>query len=67
METCKIVLDPFLIQIMIELFMVLYDRWDVLTSDLNHIKAVDGHCDLLHGTFDLKYLRWYAPHSLILS
>lgn len=44
--------------------LVLYDRWDVLSSDFNHIKAVDGHCDLLHGTFDLKYLRWFAPLSL---
>ena len=45
-------------------FYAQYDRWDVLTGDLNLIEAVDGHCDLWHGTFDLKYLRWSVSLSL---
>ena len=48
-------------------FYAQYDRWDVLTGDLNLIKEVDGHCDLWHGTFDLKYLRWSASLSLSLG
>lgn len=32
-------------------------EWDILTGDLKLIQEVDGHCDIVYGTFDPKYLR----------
>ncbi len=34
-------------------------RWDVLTADLELVEEIDGHTDIVYGSFDPKYFkRW---------
>jgi hypothetical protein len=34
-------------------------RWDVLTAELELVEAIDGHTDIVYGSFDPKYFkRW---------
>jgi hypothetical protein len=34
-------------------------RWDVLTADLTLVEEIDGHTDIVYGSFDPKYFkRW---------
>ncbi|KAJ7516221.1 hypothetical protein O6H91_22G048000 [Diphasiastrum complanatum] len=34
-------------------------QWDILTGDLEYVEEIDGHTDVVYGTFDPKYLkRW---------
>lgn len=39
--------------------MTLY-RWDMLTCDLELVDSVDGHYDVVCGTYDPKFLTWYV-------
>lgn len=32
-------------------------RWDMLTSDLELIESVDGHYDVVYGTYHANYTR----------
>ncbi|KAI5063229.1 hypothetical protein GOP47_0021776 [Adiantum capillus-veneris] len=32
-------------------------EWDILTGDLKLVQEMNGHCDVVYGTFDPKYLR----------
>ncbi|EPS71915.1 hypothetical protein M569_02843, partial [Genlisea aurea] len=34
-------------------------EWDTLTSDLELIESVNGHYDVLYGTFDPRQLTWW--------
>lgn len=38
----------------------LHARWDMLTGDLELVEAIDGHYDVVYGTYDPKYLTWYV-------
>lgn len=43
-------------------------EWDILTGDLKLIETVDGHCDIVYGTFDPKYLkRWNSKRDFVFS
>ncbi|KAL8152605.1 hypothetical protein V2J09_010365 [Rumex salicifolius] len=33
-------------------------EWDMVTSDIELIESLDGHYDVLYGTFDPKYFTW---------
>ncbi|GAB4828180.1 hypothetical protein Ancab_035097 [Ancistrocladus abbreviatus] len=33
-------------------------EWDILTSDLELVESLDGHYDVLYGTYDSKYYSW---------
>ncbi len=34
-------------------------RWDVLTGNLELVEEIDGHTDIVYGSFDPKYFkRW---------
>ncbi|KAJ1700293.1 hypothetical protein LUZ63_000072 [Rhynchospora breviuscula] len=35
-----------------------YD-WDILTGDLELLEAKDGHCDIVYGKYEPKYLSWW--------
>lgn len=37
--------------------MALY-RWDTLTGELELVDSVNGHYDVVYGTFDPRYLTW---------
>lgn len=40
-------------------------RWDVLTADLELVEQLDGHSDIVYGTFDPKYFkRWASSQNL---
>jgi hypothetical protein len=32
-------------------------RWDVLTGNLELVEEIDGHTDIVYGSFDPKYFR----------
>ncbi|XP_055822848.1 protein ENHANCED DISEASE RESISTANCE 2 isoform X2 [Solanum dulcamara] len=34
-------------------------EWDTLTGDLELIESLDGHCDVVYGTLDLRKLSWW--------
>ncbi|XP_020089742.1 protein ENHANCED DISEASE RESISTANCE 2-like [Ananas comosus] len=34
-------------------------EWDMLTGDLELVEAIDGHYDVVYGTYDPKYLTWW--------
>ncbi|XP_051149212.1 protein ENHANCED DISEASE RESISTANCE 2-like [Andrographis paniculata] len=34
-------------------------EWDTLTSDLELVESIDGHYDVVYGTFDPRYLTWW--------
>lgn len=43
-------------------------EWDVLTGDLKLVEVIDGHCDIVYGTFDPKYLRrWNSKRDFLFS
>eukprot|EP00250_Pteridium_aquilinum_P004269 c14493_g1_i1 orf=975-3260(-) len=43
-------------------------EWDILTGDLNLVQEVDGHCDIVYGSFDPKYLsRWNSKRDFLFS
>ncbi|MCO5561854.1 hypothetical protein L7F22_015479 [Adiantum nelumboides] len=43
-------------------------EWDVLTGDLKLVEVVDGHCDIVYGCFDPKYLsRWNSKRDFLFS
>ncbi|KAJ0984824.1 hypothetical protein J5N97_003180 [Dioscorea zingiberensis] len=43
-------------------------EWDTLTGDLEVVDSVDGHYDIVYGTFDLKYhLRWHSKKDFVFS
>ncbi|KAI5069983.1 hypothetical protein GOP47_0014326 [Adiantum capillus-veneris] len=43
-------------------------EWDVLTADLKLVEEIDGHCDIVYGTFDPKYLRrWNSKRDFLFS
>ncbi|KAL3362561.1 hypothetical protein AABB24_012055 [Solanum stoloniferum] len=33
-------------------------EWDTLTGDVELIESLDGHCDVVYGTLDLRKLSW---------
>nr|XP_019707974.1 LOW QUALITY PROTEIN: protein ENHANCED DISEASE RESISTANCE 2-like [Elaeis guineensis] len=35
------------------------NEWDMLTSDLELVDSVDGHYDVVYGTYDPKFLTWW--------
>lgn len=34
-------------------------EWDTLTGDMELIESLDGHCDVVYGTLDLRKLSWW--------
>ncbi|KMZ66511.1 hypothetical protein ZOSMA_299G00010 [Zostera marina] len=43
-------------------------EWDTLTSDLERAEEVDGHFDIVYGTYDSKYLsRWHSKMDFVFS
>ncbi|GMH30666.1 hypothetical protein Nepgr_032509 [Nepenthes gracilis] len=34
-------------------------EWDMLTSDLELVESLDGHYDVLYGTYDPKFFTWW--------
>lgn len=43
-------------------------EWDILTGDLKLVKRIDGHCDIVYGSFDPKYLRrWNSKRDFLFS
>lgn len=38
-------------------------EWDLLTGDMKLVEQVNGHSDIVYGTFDPKYLRRWNPKS----
>lgn len=34
-------------------------EWDMLTCDLELVDSVDGHCDVVCGTYDPKFFTWW--------
>lgn len=34
-------------------------RWDMLTGDLELVDSVDGHYDVVYGTYEPTQLNWY--------
>ncbi|KAG6548451.1 hypothetical protein Mapa_009938 [Marchantia paleacea] len=43
-------------------------QWDVLTADLELVEQLDGHSDIVYGTFDPKYFkRWHAKRDFVFS
>ncbi|WOL19397.1 protein ENHANCED DISEASE RESISTANCE 2 [Canna indica] len=34
-------------------------EWDMLTGDLELLDSVDGHCDVVYGTYDPTHLTWW--------
>ncbi|KAK6942244.1 Protein ENHANCED DISEASE RESISTANCE 2, C-terminal [Dillenia turbinata] len=43
-------------------------EWDMLTGDLELVDSVDGHYDVVYGTFDPKYLtRWHSKKDFVFS
>ncbi|MCO5611084.1 hypothetical protein L7F22_065334 [Adiantum nelumboides] len=43
-------------------------QWDILTGDLNLVQQINGHCDIVYGTFDPKYLRrWNSKSDFVFS
>ncbi|KAL3700947.1 hypothetical protein R1sor_018969 [Riccia sorocarpa] len=43
-------------------------EWDELTADLELVEEVDGHSDIVYGTFDIKYIkRWHAKRDFVFS
>ncbi|XP_072991915.1 protein ENHANCED DISEASE RESISTANCE 2 isoform X2 [Typha latifolia] len=33
-------------------------EWDMLTGHLELVESIDGHCDVVYGIYDTKYLSW---------
>lgn len=43
-------------------------EWDILTGDLELVDEIDGHCDIVYGSFDPKYLRrWNSKRDFLFS
>ncbi|KAK9268362.1 hypothetical protein L1049_000111 [Liquidambar formosana] len=43
-------------------------EWDMLTSDLELLDSLNGHYDVVYGTYDPKYLtRWLSKRDFIFS
>ncbi|CAK9882974.1 unnamed protein product [Sphagnum jensenii] len=43
-------------------------QWDVLTADLELVEAIDGHTDIVYGSFDPKYFkRFYSKRDFLFS
>jgi hypothetical protein len=43
-------------------------RWDVLTADLELVEEIDGHTDIVYGSFDPKYFkRFYSKRDFLFS
>ncbi|XP_058067520.1 protein ENHANCED DISEASE RESISTANCE 2-like isoform X2 [Magnolia sinica] len=43
-------------------------QWDMLTGDLDLIDSIDGHYDVIYGTYDPKYLtRWHSKRDFVFS
>ncbi|XP_017983527.1 PREDICTED: protein ENHANCED DISEASE RESISTANCE 2 [Theobroma cacao] len=43
-------------------------EWDMLTGDLELIDSYGGHYDVVHGTYDPKYLtRWQSKRDFVFS
>ncbi|XP_077238035.1 ENHANCED DISEASE RESISTANCE protein (DUF1336) isoform X2 [Tasmannia lanceolata] len=43
-------------------------EWDMLTGDLELIDSVNGHYDVVYGTFDPKYLSgWHSKSDFVFS
>lgn len=39
-------------------------EWDMLTSDLELIERIDGHNDIVYGTYDPKYIsKWHSKRD----
>ncbi|KAJ3704668.1 hypothetical protein LUZ61_008373 [Rhynchospora tenuis] len=34
-------------------------EWDILTGDLELLESKDGHCDIVYGKYEPKYLSWW--------
>lgn len=43
-------------------------EWDTVTADLELLEEVDGHCDVMYGTYNPKYLsRWSSKIDFVFS
>ncbi|OVA16368.1 START domain [Macleaya cordata] len=43
-------------------------EWDMLTSDLELVDSVNGHYDVVYGTYDPKYhTRWHSKRDFVFS
>lgn len=43
-------------------------EWDILTGDLKLVEVISGHCDIVYGSFDPKYLRrWNSKRDFLFS
>jgi hypothetical protein len=38
-------------------------RWDVLTGNLELVEEIDGHTDIVYGSFDPKYFRRFLSRQ----
>ncbi|KAI3913666.1 hypothetical protein MKX01_035862 [Papaver californicum] len=43
-------------------------EWDMMTSDLELVDSLNGHTDVVYGTYDPKYLtRWQSKRDFVFS
>lgn len=49
------VCDQFLKSMVISL--LVFYRWDTLTGNLELVEQIDGHSDIVYGSFDPKYFK----------
>ncbi|KZV22562.1 protein ENHANCED DISEASE RESISTANCE 2 [Dorcoceras hygrometricum] len=43
-------------------------EWDTLIGDLEFVDSINGHCDVVYGTFDPRYLtRWKSKRDFVFS
>ncbi|KAA8535290.1 hypothetical protein F0562_030293 [Nyssa sinensis] len=43
-------------------------EWDTLTGDLELVESLNGHCDVVYGMYDPRYLtRWHSKKDFVFS
>eukprot|EP00246_Nothoceros_aenigmaticus_P012192 TRINITY_DN3653_c0_g1_i3.p1 TRINITY_DN3653_c0_g1~~TRINITY_DN3653_c0_g1_i3.p1 ORF type:complete len:725 (+),score=125.57 TRINITY_DN3653_c0_g1_i3:628-2802(+) len=43
-------------------------QWDILTADLELVEYIDGHADIVYGTFDPKFVKkWITKRDFVFS
>jgi len=52
---CECILESIVISLLV------FYRWDTLTGNMELVEQVDGHSDIVYGSFDPKYFKRYDP------
>lgn len=42
-------------------------RWDTLTGNLELVEQIDGHSDIVYGSFDPKYFKRSESEAFLLN